>query len=367
VRLPEDERFMARALRLAARGLGRTNPNPLVGCVIVRDQRIVGEGFHARAGAPHAEAIALAQAGRAASGATLYVNLEPCAHVGRTPPCAPVVISAGIHRVVAALGDPNPLVSGKGFSSLARAGILVERGVRAAEARLLNRTFLEAAPMPRPFVLLKVALTLDGRIATRGRHSRWVTSPLQRRAARRLRGFHDAVAVGIGTVLDDDPLLLASPRPRRRFDRIVFDTSLRIPETSRLVKTARRHPLTVVCAGGRRKRLLEARGVRVLEVPRKAGRVSLPAALKALRGEGIWSLMVEGGSELLGAFLDARILDEVALFRAPLLVGGRKSLPAFGGEGALRMERALRLRPEGLASRFPGAGFSEGLFELYRP
>jgi diaminohydroxyphosphoribosylaminopyrimidine deaminase/5-amino-6-(5-phosphoribosylamino)uracil reductase len=220
---PEDERWMARALALAARGLGETNPNPVVGCVVVRNGRMVGEGFHRRAGGPHAEVMALGQAGARAAGATLYVTLEPCAHSGRTPPCAPAVGDSGVARVVVAVGDPDPRVRGRGLRLLRERGIEVTTGVLRAQAALLNERFLAAAARGRPFVLLKAGLTLDGRIATAGGRSRWITGVRQRRAARRLRRLFDAVAVGIGTVVTDDPLLLPEPSVLRQFTLVVLE------------------------------------------------------------------------------------------------------------------------------------------------
>lgn len=343
----DDERWMRRVLELAARGAGETNPNPLVGCVVVRSGRVVGEGHHARAGGPHAEVVALRRAGAAARGATLYVNLEPCAHRGRTPPCAPLVAASGVRRVVAAVRDPNPAVAGRGLRLLRRNGLEVATGVLGREARHLNQRFLGAAAAARPFVTLKVATTLDGRIATRSGDSRWITSAVQRGAARRLRRIHDAVAVGIGTALADDPMLLPAPRTRRELVRIVFDSRLRLPPVGRLARSARRSPVWALCAASApraRRRALESRGVRVLELPGRGGRVSLLPALEALRREGLTSLMVEGGGELLGAFLAERLLDQLVLFRGPLLLGGRTSRPAFGGPDPGRLASALRLR-----------------------
>lgn len=347
----DDQRHMARALELAARGLGETNPNPVVGCVVVRNGRTVGEGFHRRAGGAHAEVAALAQAGASARGATLYVTLEPCAHEGRTPPCAPAVAAAGVGRVVAAVADPNPRVAGRGLRLLRAAGIEVATGVLADRASLLNERFLVAFGRGRPFVLLKAGLTLDGRIATAGGRSQWITSPAQRRAARRLRRLFDGVAVGIGTALADDPLLLPAPRTRRPFTRVVFDSRLRLPLRSRLVRTARAHPVVVVGAPGAdaRRRALEAAGVRVVALP---GGPRPRGALAALWSAGLRSLMVEGGSELLGSFLADRAFDQVALFRAPLLLGGRGSLSAFGGADPRSLARAVRLLPR--SPRAPG-------------
>ena len=340
----EDPRWMARALELARRGLGETNPNPMVGCVLVKRGRVVGEGWHRHAGGPHAEVQALRAAGRAARGATAYVTLEPCAHQGRTPPCARALLQAGVRRVVAALRDPNPVVNGRGLASLRRAGVEVVVGVAADEAAALNERFVIAARLGRPFVMLKAAMTLDGRIATAAGESKWITAAPLRRRARALRRLHDGVAVGVGTVLADDPLLLPQPRTRRPFHRVVFDSRLRTPSRSRLVSSARDSPLWIVtteAAAGRQ--ALEARGVRVLAAPARDGHVDLAWALAALRAEGLWSLMVEGGSDLLGALLAARLFDQVALFRAPLLLGGRQSRPAFGGPDPARLSDGVRL------------------------
>jgi diaminohydroxyphosphoribosylaminopyrimidine deaminase/5-amino-6-(5-phosphoribosylamino)uracil reductase len=367
--LNDDASFMRRALRLAARGLGETNPNPLVGCVIVKDGRIVGEAFHARAGAAHAEVQALARAGARARGATLYTNLEPCAHHGRTPPCAPAVVRAGIRRVVAAMRDPDPRVNGRGFAILRRAGVDVRAGILEPEALLLNERFVVAARARRPFVLLKVAMTLDGRIATAGGESRWITSARQRRAARGLRRLHDAVVVGVGTVLADDPVLLPRPSVGRPFHRVVFDTRLRTPTGSRLMRSSDRSPVWLLSAGNRggRRRALEAAGATVLRAPLRGGRVSLRGALAVLWRRGIRSLMVEGGSELLGAFLAERLFDQVAIFRAPLLLGGRGSLPAFGGPDPRRLAGAVRLTRVGpLVGRAGRSRVSRrGDFELW--
>jgi diaminohydroxyphosphoribosylaminopyrimidine deaminase/5-amino-6-(5-phosphoribosylamino)uracil reductase len=318
----------------------------MVGCVIVKAGQVVAEGWHARAGGPHAEAVALERAGPLARGATLYVNLEPCAHQGLTPPCAPRVMAAGIRRVVAAMQDPNPVVRGKGFGLLRHAGIALTRGVRELEARALNVRFATAARLDRPFVMLKVAMTLDARIATARGDSKWLTSPAQRREARGLRRLHDAVLVGIGTVLADDPMLLPEPRTRRPFVRIVLDTHLQLPHSSRLVRSARSAPVWALTAtrSVAKRRALEALGVSVIRVPARNGRLALGPALRRLRQLGLWSVMVEGGSEVLGSFLHGRLFDELALFRAPLLLGGRGSRPAFGGPDPRRITQAVVLR-----------------------
>jgi len=365
-----DLHLMGRALELAAKGLGETNPNPVVGCVIATGRRVVGEGRHRRAGGPHAEVEALARAGSRARGATLYVNLEPCAHQGRTPPCAPLVRDSGVVRVVAALRDPNRLVAGRGLALIRRAGVKVATGVLAPEAARLNERFLVAARSGRPFVLLKAAQTLDGRIATASGHSKWITSVAERRQARWLRRLHDAVLVGIETVLADDPLLLPSPRTTRSFLRVVLDSHLRLPAGGRLARSARpATPVLVVAtrAVPSRRRELEDAGVEVVDAVAASpgGRVSLEGVLDALWDRGIMSVMVEGGSEVLGSFLAARLVDQVALFRAPLLLGGRGSRPVFGGPDPASIGDALRVRPVPDGPSFPWPWPPR--FELWAP
>jgi diaminohydroxyphosphoribosylaminopyrimidine deaminase/5-amino-6-(5-phosphoribosylamino)uracil reductase len=359
---------MRRALALAARGLGETNPNPLVGCVVVKGGRVVGEGWHRRTGGPHAEVIALARAGAKARGATLYVNLEPCVHQGRTPPCAPLVAQAGVRRVVAAIRDPDPRVDGRGVALLRRAGIAVTLGVREDEAAALNERFIVAARRRRPWVTLKAALTLDGRIATARGESKWITGPAQRRDARRLRRLHDGVAVGIGTVLADDPMLLPEARVGRPFHRVVFDSRLRLPLGSRLARSAGSSPVWIVCAkaDARKRAALERKGVTVVEQPARVARVSLRWAVRELWRRGIRSLMVEGGSELLGGFLAAGLVDAVALYRAPLILGGRLGVPAFGGADPPRLADARVLRPASALQR-RAWGARPGLVELWYP
>ncbi|MGE5127335.1 MAG: bifunctional diaminohydroxyphosphoribosylaminopyrimidine deaminase/5-amino-6-(5-phosphoribosylamino)uracil reductase RibD, partial [Betaproteobacteria bacterium] len=306
-------------------------------------------------------------AGRA-RGATLYVTIEPCAHFGRTPPCAPLVRDSGVERVVVAIGDPSPAVRGRGLALLRRAGIAVETGVLGAEAARLNERFLTSARLRRPYVLLKAAITLDGRIATASGRSKWITSPGQRRQARWLRRLHDAVLVGIGTVLADDPLLLPTPRTRREFVRVVLDSGLRLPVRSRLVRTASaRAPVFVLACRDEpaRRRALEDAGVTVLPVEAEAGRVALRPALGVLAARGVTSLLVEGGSEALGSFLAARLVDGVALFRAPLLLGGRHSRPAFGGEDPAEIAEALRLARVPGEPQFPWPWPLQ--FELWQP
>ncbi len=342
------ERFVRRALELAERGRGLTSPNPMVGAVVVtREGEVVGEGFHARAGGPHAEVEALRVAGARARGATLYVTLEPCAHHGRTPPCAPAVIAAGVSRVVAAIADPNPLVSGRGFAALRAAGVDVVTGPGAADAERQNRAFLTAMRERRPHVTLKAGMTLDGKIADLHGASRWITGEPARRRAHRLRSESDAIVVGIGTVLRDDPELtvrLEQPWPREPL-RVVLDTGARTPVGARLIRAGR--PSAAVIAVGteaspERVGALAATGATILSCRTRDGRVDLGALLTELFAREIRSVLVEGGGDVHGAFLDAGLVDRVAMFAAPLLIGGRRATPVVGGAGR-ELKSAIRL------------------------
>jgi len=342
------ERFMRRALELAERGRGLTSPNPMVGAVLVTSSgEIAGEGFHARAGAPHAEVEALTAAGARARGATLYVTLEPCSHHGRTPPCATAVIDAGVARVVAAVADPNPLVSGRGFAALRAAGIEVVTGAGAAAAERQNRAFLTAMRERRPHVTLKAGMTLDGKIADLHGGSRWITGEAARHRAHRLRSESDAIVVGIGTVLRDDPELtvrLGEPWPREPL-RVVLDTAARTPAGARLIRAGRPSAaLIAVGAEAPRPRVeaLAASGATVLSCRTRDRRVDLGALLAELFAREVRAVLVEGGGEVHGAFLDSGLVDRVAIFTAPVLIGGRGATPVVGGAGR-ELKSAIRL------------------------
>ncbi|MCC7386661.1 MAG: bifunctional diaminohydroxyphosphoribosylaminopyrimidine deaminase/5-amino-6-(5-phosphoribosylamino)uracil reductase RibD [Deltaproteobacteria bacterium] len=338
---------MRLALDEARRGLGRTSPNPAVGAVIVKNGRVVATGYHRRAGTDHAEVAALKQLDFNADGCTLYSTLEPCDHYGRTGPCTEAILRAGVRRVVVGAADPNPLVRGRGIKRLAKSGVEVIRGVLEGPCTDLNEAFNFAIVHQRPFVVLKAAMSLDGRIATRSGESQWITSPAARRAAHRLRDQLDGVVVGVETVLADDPLLTARVRGGRDPVRIVLDSRLRTPPSAALIKDAsggRTIIATTDRAPAARRRALARLGADVLPVKAtRKGRVDLDALLAALSARGLSSVLVEGGARVLGAFLDERLVGRVVVFIAPILIGGEDAPPAFGGRGVASLAEALRL------------------------
>lgn len=325
---PDDHRYMARALQLAEQGLFTTSPNPRVGCVLVRAEQIVGEGFHVKAGEVHAEVHALAAAGDATQGATAYVTLEPCSHHGRTPPCADALIQAGVRRVVAAMTDPNPQVAGQGLTRLREAGIEVACGLMQQEARALNPGFIQRMQRGMPWVRLKVASSLDGKTALNNGMSQWITSPESRKDVHRLRARSCAMLTGIGTVLGDNPALTVRAIPTTRQPmRVVVDSSLQIQVESQLVQNCGPDdgPLLVVCAENKpvKADLLRMHGVDVLYLPGSFGRVDLRGLLKELARRGINEVMVEAGSKLNGALLQEHLIDEIVFYLAPSLLGNQ--------------------------------------------
>ena len=336
---------MERALELARRGTGLVSPGPLVGCVIVDPAGlVVGEGFYVFEEVKHAETIALSVAGNKARGGTAYVSLEPHAHHGRTAPCTDALIAAGIKRVVASIEDSNPKVSGRGFEHLRNAGVEVQVGLLAEEAARANEAYIHFMRTGRPFVHLKMAVSLDGKIATRTGDSRWVTGPESRARAHELRHQYDAIMIGIGTAIKDDPLLTdRSDRSRRlQLVRIVLDEQLLLPSQSRLVKTANEAPVIVIAGTGadeNRVRELESRGV---EIVRKGNRDPFEL-LDELGRRSVQSLLVEGGSGVAGRFIDAGLVNKVTFFVAPKIVGGSEAPGAVGGVGVELMKDALQL------------------------
>ena len=329
----EAHRYMARALRLARRGLYTTEPNPRVGCVLVRDGQVVGEGYHQRAGGPHAERVALAAAGEQARGATAYVTLEPCCHTGRTPPCSEALIAAGVAQVVCAMTDPNPLVAGKGLAQLRRAGLLCHAGLLAEQARALNPGFIQRMERGRPFVRCKLAMSLDGRTALASGESKWITGEAARRDVHRLRARSSAILTGSGTLLADDPSLdvrlppaalgLAAEAELPRPLRVVLDTTLRTPPSARLLTLpGRTLLLTRQPATTPQAEILRRHGAEVVTLPANAeGRLDLPAVLHHLASEQVNELLLECGPTLAGAALQAGVVDELILYVAPHLLG----------------------------------------------
>ncbi len=344
-----DQRHLLRAIDLAGEAHGRTSPNPLVGAVIVKDGETIGEGFHAAAGEPHAERMALASCRTDPSGATLYVSLEPCAHEGRTPPCTQAITDAGIARVVVASDDPSGKALGRGLGILRDEGIRVEMaGNGAADAaRLLNQPFRKHARTGRPLVILKTAMTLDGKVATSTGDSQWISSEASRALGHRWRTDADAVAAGIGTALSDDPSLTAwmLDEPEGAGRRVIFDSEGRLPVASRLVRTAAEAPVTVVCsraASRRATEALEAAGVEVITVAGENERARVGAALDELGARDVQSVLLEGGPHLAGAFFDAGEVDEVRTFIAPMIAGGRQARAPVEGQGVEAIGAAPR-------------------------
>jgi diaminohydroxyphosphoribosylaminopyrimidine deaminase / 5-amino-6-(5-phosphoribosylamino)uracil reductase len=349
-----DLRSMRVALALARRGLGTVWPNPAVGCVIVNRGRVVGRGWTQPGGRPHGETEALRRAGEAARGAIAYVSLEPCCHWGRTPPCTDALIAAGMRRVIVALEDPDPRVAGEGLRRLRAAGLDVETGLCATEAAEINAGFFCRLRLGRPLVTLKLATSLDGRIATRRGESRWITGPLARDRAHALRAVHDAIMVGSGTVLADDPELTCRlPGLGHRSPvRVVVDRHLAVPPSARLIAEARQVPTWVLAlpsADPVRRQALLARGVTVIEVdPDTEGGIDFKSAVTALGERGITRVLVEGGGQLAAALVRARLVDRLAWFHAPLLIGG-DGIPAiarFGLEAMTDAPRFERLATE---------------------
>ncbi|MGB9178947.1 MAG: bifunctional diaminohydroxyphosphoribosylaminopyrimidine deaminase/5-amino-6-(5-phosphoribosylamino)uracil reductase RibD [Pyrinomonadaceae bacterium] len=343
-----DRRLMLRALELAAQGIGQVSPSPLVGCVIATDDgKIIGEGFYLYDGIKHAETLALEQAGADALGATAYVTLEPHAHQGRTPPCTDALISGGIKRVVAPIEDANPKVSGKGFAHLRAVGVEVSTGLMAREASHLNEKYIHFMRTGLPFVHLKLACSLDGRIATRTGDSRWITGEESRARVHRLRREYDAILVGAGTAATDNPLLTDRSGLKRRvpLTRIVLDDTLRLSPASNLAKAAGEAPVLVFTsesADASAAVKLESCGVHVLRLAEGARDVRV--VLQEIAHRGLQSVIIEGGSKVAGAFLDARLVNKATFFIAPLIIGGRDAPAAIGGHGAEKIADALRLQ-----------------------
>lgn len=336
-----DSQWMARALQLARRGLLTAAPNPRVGCVLVKDEERIGEGWHQRAGEAHAEVHALRAAGNAAQGATAYVTLEPCSHHGRTPPCAEALIAAGVARVVCAMQDPNPQVAGQGFAMLRAAGIAVECGLMEAQTRELNPGFVSRMTRGLPFVRSKIAASLDGRTALANGESRWITGDAARQDVQHWRARSCALLTGIGTVLADDPQLNVRVETERQPLRVVLDTALRMPPTARILQGGG----VLICTASQdadKRSALQQQGAEILQLPGAAGQVDLQAVMRELAKRGINEVLVEAGRELNGALLRAGLVDELLLYLAPQLLGDAARGIADLGE-LLRLEQKVEL------------------------
>jgi len=338
---------MRMALELAAEGRGFTSPNPMVGAVIVKDGEVVGRGWHEFAGGPHAEVNAIAEAGEQARGATLYVTLEPCNHYGRTPPCTTAVLAAGISRVVTAMDDPNPKVTGGGNACLRENGVEVVTGILEPEARRLNAFFLKHVRTGRPYVILKCAATLDGKIATQSGDSRWVTGEAARAYVHELRHAVDGIMVGVNTIRADDPRLTTRREHGRSRDpvRIILDTRLTIPEDAKVLQGESVSGTLIVSGqlsdNAQRQRLID-RGIRILDIPAKEDRIDLDALMDHLGGMGITSLLVEGGGQLSAGVLRAGVVDRICFFYAPKILGG-DGISLCSGPGPEKMADAIRV------------------------
>lgn len=346
--IAEDEKWMQECLRLARRGAGFVSPNPMVGCVIVKHGRSVGRGYHRKFGWAHAEREALKQAGASARGATLYVNLEPCSHYGKTPPCVDAVVQAGVRVVVVGTRDPNPLVTGRGIVALRRAGIRVRTGIREKESRELNEAFFKYIQSQVPFVTLKLAQTLDGKIASKNGQSRWITSREARIRVHRLRAEHDAVLVGAGTVLADDPQLTVRLIDGRNPIRVVIDGLLRSPIDARVFRSGRK-TRTLLFASERVVRSkrdkvarLQSRGVEVVPLSARSGLINLKDVLGELGRRNIASVLVEGGQQIFTQFVRHRLADKAWVFTAPKILG--EGIATVGNLGLSRVDQSRLLR-----------------------
>ncbi len=339
--------MMARAIVLARKGQGRVEPNPMVGCVIVRNGLVISEGHHRRFGGPHAEIEAFRACKASPRGSTVYVPLEPCCHFGKTPPCADALIEAKVSRVVVGLVDPAPSVAGRGIRRLRAAGVSVQTGVLAEEAAEVLAPFLTGNRLERPYVIAKWAQSLDGKLATCSGQSRWISCAASRRCVHRLRARVDAILVGCQTVLADDPRLTARDVPMRRVAmRVVLDGRLRIPEKCRIVDTADSTPTLVMTTRARAKTSkagrLTGRAVDIIACRSRRGRLVLGDCLKELHNRGVTNLLVEGGPTILTAFFDAGVVDEALVFTAPMLIGGSGAPGPLGGRGAPRVDEAIK-------------------------
>ncbi len=336
-----DLLHIKRAIMLAGKGYGKTSPNPMVGAVIVRKNKIVGEGYHMLAGGKHAERIALERAGTKAAGATMYLNLEPCVHYGRTPPCADLIIESGISRVVACMKDPNPLVSGRGFKKLSGAGVAVEHGLLETEAGKLNESYIKYITTGRPFVTVKAGMTLDGKIATRTGQSRWITSEKSRKVVHKLRSGVDAILVGVETIIKDNPeLTVRGIKHARQPYKIIVDSKGRTPPGAKALGT---NPQKVIIAAGKELEGFRKKGINVIAAGGKNGKVNLGSLMDELAKREISTVLIEGGGKIIWSAFTEKIADKIFFFYAPKIFGGDSAPTAVEGEGFGAPDEAIRI------------------------
>jgi diaminohydroxyphosphoribosylaminopyrimidine deaminase/5-amino-6-(5-phosphoribosylamino)uracil reductase len=340
-----DQYYMQLALELARKGLGKTSPNPAVGCVIVKKGKVIGQGWHKKCGGPHAEVFALAQAGAKANGAVMYVTLEPCAHQGRTPPCVDQVIASGIQRVVVAMKDPNPKVKGRAIQKMRWAGITVDAGCLEDAARQINRPFCKWIETGLPLVTVKIAQTLDGKTASSSGNSKWITSPAARACTHQMRDEFDAILVGVNTVLRDDPEL--NPVTKKNFwTKVVLDSRLRISLNAKLLKSFKTVVATTEKAPVSKIRRLQQQGVEVIVCPLKKDQVNLKMLLKELGKREITHVLIEGGAHVIGSALKERVVDRMIAVVAPKILGDQNALSAVSGLNILDVNKAIGLDVE---------------------
>ena len=339
-----DEQYLKRTIKLARKGSGSVNPNPLVGCVIAKNGEIVGEGYHACFGKEHAEVVALRNAGENARGATLYVNLEPCCHYGKTPPCTEAIIKAGINRVVIGMVDPNPLVNQQGIKILRQHDIEVKTGVEEQASRALNRVFIKYITTGMPYITLKIAQSMDGRVATITGHSRWITSQPARVEAHRIRNESDAIIVGIGTVLADDPQLTVRHVAGKSPVRVVLDSHLKIPLSAQLLTDDHVHQTIVATVSGDSSKIaaIKKTGAHIWQFPNdQNGRIPLPELLKKMADARLSAVMVEGGAQVNTSFLKEKMVDHIIIAIAPKIIGA--GIEAIGDLGVLTVDQGIEL------------------------
>lgn len=346
LRIDEDRKYMARALELALRGLGHTRPNPMVGAVVVRDGRIIGEGWHEQFGGPHAEVNAFAHCSEDPEGATLYVSLEPCAHYGKTPPCVNLVIAKKVARVVIAMEDPNPLVAGKSIRKLKEAGISVTVGVLEEKAKKLNEVFLKYITDHKPFVLYKAAMSLDGKTACYTGESRWISGEASREEVHMLRGCYAGIMAGAGTIRADNPRLTARTKGFVDPVRIIVDGKLSVPPAAKVFQEEGRVIIVTTSASGegRRKDFEDMGAEIILADSEENGKVDLSAAMTGLYLKGIDGILLEGGAELAASAFKAGIVDKVRIYVSPMIIGGKEAPGLVGGQGAAAIPEAVKLK-----------------------